>query len=117
MTTHTRTGLQNVDTGVHVTNLNDFIHIHIIVTAYARELVSESDVYGTIGILYHLGHLSSADVGNDNLALAEGGVEGLDALAHLAAVGADRAVVVQDPVQLGENISVSEASGKARHRG
>ena len=66
--------------------------------ADARELVGKGDIDGAEGVLDDLGHLGGADVGDDDLALAEGGVEGLDALAHLTAVGADRAVVVQELV-------------------
>ena len=93
---HAGTRLEDVDARVHVADLDDLVDVEVVVAADARELVGEGDVDGAEGILDDLGHLSRADVGDDDLALAEGGVEGLDALAHLAAVGTDRAVVVQE---------------------
>ena len=89
-------GLEDIHTGVHVADADNLVDIHIVVAADAAELVGEGDIHGAEGVLHHLGHLSSADVGDDNLALTEGGVVLLDLLANLAAVGTDGAVVVQE---------------------
>ena len=96
VTTHTRAGLQDVHTGVHVTDLDDLIHVHVVVTADTAQLVGKGNVHGTVGVLYHLGHLSSADVGYDNLALAERGIVLLYLLTNLFAVGTNGAVVMKE---------------------
>ena len=93
---HAGTRLQDVDARVHIADPDDLVDVEVVVAADAAQLVGEGDVDGAEGVLDDLGHLGRADVGDDDLALAEGGVEGLDALARLAAVGADRAVVVQE---------------------
>ena len=95
---HAGAGLEDIYTGVHVADLDDFIHIHVVVTADAAELIGKGDVHGTVGVLHHLGHLGRADVGHHNLALAEAGVVLLHALSNLAAVGTDGAIVVQQLV-------------------
>ena len=95
---HAGTRLQDVDARVHVADLDDLVDVHVVVAADAGEFVGEGDVDGAEGVLDHLGHLGRADVGDDDLALAEGGVVFLDLLADGAAVGADRAVVVQELV-------------------
>ena len=89
------TGLEDVDARVHVADADDLVNVHAVVTADAAELVGEGDVDGAVGVLHDLGHLGGADVGHDDLALAEGGVVLLDAFADLAAVGAYGAVVMQ----------------------
>ncbi len=89
------TGLEDIDTGVHIADADDLIDIHIIVTADAAELVGKGDIDGAVGVLDHLGHLGRADVGDDDLALAEGGVVALDLFADLLGVGSDSAIVVQ----------------------
>ena len=88
--------LQDVHARVHVADLDDLVHVHVVVAADAGELVREGDVDGAEGVLDDLGHLGRADVGDDDLALAEGGVVFLYLFAHRAAVGTDRAVVVQE---------------------
>ena len=102
------TGLEDVHTGVHIADADDLIDIHIVVTADAAEFVGKGDVDGTVGVLDDLGHLGSADVGDDDLALAEGGVVTLDLLANLLGVGSDGAVVVQ---QLIDHIAGDDALG------
>ena len=93
--TYARTRLKDVHTWVHVADLDDLIHVHIVMTADACEFVSECNVHSAEGVLYHLGHLGGADVGDDDLALAERGVQAGDPLSRGAVVGADGAVVVQ----------------------
>ena len=92
------TGLEDIYTGVHITDADDFIDIHIVVTADAAELVGKGDVDGTVGVLDHLGHLGRADVGDDDLALAEGGIVLLHFLANLLAVCTNSAVVMEQLV-------------------
>ena len=93
--THSGAGLEDIDTGVHIADADDLIDIHIVVTADSAEFVRKSDVDCTVGILDHLGHLGSADVGDNNFALAEGGVVTLYLLADFLGVGTDGAVVMQ----------------------
>ncbi len=95
MATHAGTGLQDVDTRMHIADADDLVNIHIVVTADAAELVGKGDIHGTVGVLNHLGHLGGADIGNDYLTLTETGVIFLHLLTNLAAVGTDGAVVVQ----------------------
>ncbi len=91
-----RTGLEDVHARVHIADADNLIDVHVVVAADAGEFVGKSDVDGAEGVLDDLGHLGGADVSNDNFALAEGGVVLLDLLSYLAAVGADRAVVVEE---------------------
>ena len=72
MPPYTRTWLKDVNARVHIADADDFINIHIVVTADACELVGECDVNSTECVLNNLGHLCSSDVGNDNVALTEG---------------------------------------------
>ena len=69
--THTRAGLKDVYTRMHVADLDNLTHVHIVMTADAAEFVGKGDVHSAISVLHHLRHLGRADVGNDNLALAE----------------------------------------------
>ena len=105
---YARAGLEDVHAGVHIADADDLIDIHIVVTADAAELVGKGNVDGTVGVFDDLGHLGRADVGDDNLAMAEGGVVALDLLANLLGVGSDGAVVVQ---QLIDHIAWDDALG------
>ena len=105
---HARAGLQDVYTGVHVADADDFVHVHVVVAADAAQLVGESNVHSTVGVLDHLGHLGSAYVGNHNLALAEAGIILLHLLSNLTAVGTNGAVVVQ---QLIHHVAGDDALG------
>ncbi len=105
---YTGAGLEDVHAGVHIADADDLIDIHIVVTADAAELVGKGDVDGTVGVLDDLGHLGRADVGDDDFALAEGGVVALDLLADFLGVGSDGAVVVQ---QLIDHIAGDDALG------
>ena len=105
---YTGAGLEDVHAGVHIADADDLIDIHIVVTADAAELVGKGDVDGTVGVLDDLGHLGRADVGDDNLTLAEGGIVALDLLANLLGVGTNRAVVVQ---QLIDHVAGDDALG------
>ena len=96
MTTYAGAGLEDVDTGMHVADLDNLVYVHVVVSTDAAELIGKSNVHGTVGILDDLGHLGGADVGDDNLALAEAGVVLLHLLPYLPAVGADGAVVMQE---------------------
>ena len=95
MTTHTRTRLKDVHTGMHVTDLDNLIHIHVVVTADAAKFICKSNVHSTVGVLNHLGHLSGADVSYYNLALAERGIILLYFLTNLTAVCTNGAVVME----------------------
>ena len=108
VTAYSGAGLEDVHAGVHIADADDLIDIHIVVTADAAELVGKGDVDGTVGVLDDLGHLGRADVGDDNLALAERGVVALDLLADLLGVGSDGAVVVQ---QFIDHIAGDDALG------
>ena len=77
-------------------------------TADAAELVGKGNIDGTVGVLHYLGHLGRADVGNHNLALAEGGIVLLHLFANLAAVGTDGAVVME---QLVHHVARDDALG------
>ena len=92
---HAGTGLEDVHTGVHIANADDLIYIHIVMTTDAAELVCKSYIHSAICVFYNFGHLSRADVSDDDLALAEGGVVALDLFADLLGVGSDSAIVVQ----------------------
>ena len=94
MATHARAGLEDVYTWMHIADADNLIHVHVVVTTDAAQLIGESDIHGTIGILHHLSHFSSTNVGNDDFALAERGIVLLHPLAHLATVGTNGAVVV-----------------------
>jgi len=108
VTAHAGTGLEDVHTRVHIADADDLIDIHIIVTADAAELVGKGDIDGAVGVLDHLGHLGRADVGDDDLALAERGIIALDLLTDLLGVGTDGAVVVQ---QLIDHIARDDTLG------
>ena len=105
---YTGAGLEDVHAGVHIADADDLIDIHIVVTADAAELVGKGDIDGAVGVLDHLGHLGRADVGDDDLALAERGIIALDLLTDLLGVGTDGAVVVQ---QLIDHIAGDNALG------
>ena len=79
---------------MHIANADDLIHIHVVVPADTAKLVGKGDVHGAEGVLNDLGHFGSADVGDDNFALAEGGVILLLHLADSSIVSADGAVVM-----------------------
>ncbi len=71
VTSNTRTRLKDIHTGVHVADADDLVNVHIVVAANPRQLVGKCDIHGPIGVLDNLGHLGRADVGHNNLALAE----------------------------------------------
>lgn len=71
MTTYTRARLEDVYTWVHIADADYLIHIHIVMTADTSQLISKGNVYSTEGILNNLGHLGTANISYDNLALAE----------------------------------------------
>ena len=95
MTTYARTWLKDVHAWVHVTNLDDLIHVHIVVTTDTCEFVGKCNVHGSEGVLNNLGHLCGANVSNDDFALAEASIILLYLLSYLAAVGTDGTIVVQ----------------------
>ena len=106
--THTRARLQDVDTRVHVADADDFIHIHVVVTADATQFVGKSDVDGTVGVFHHLGHLGRAYVSDYDFTLAKTGVVFLHLLANLTAVGTDGAVIVE---QFVDHVARDDAFG------
>ena len=71
MTTYTRTRLEDVYARMHVADLNNFVNIHIVMTADTSEFVSEGNIDSTESILYNLSHLSRTDVSYDDFALTE----------------------------------------------
>ena len=108
MAAHAGTGLEDVDAGMHIADLDDLVYVHVVVTADAAEFIGKSDIHGTVGVLDDFGHLGGAGVGDDNLALAEAGVVLLHLLPYLSAVGADGAVVMQEFV---DHIAGNDALG------
>lgn len=96
MTAHAGAGLQDVHARVHIADADDLVHVHVVVTADARELIGKGDVHGAEGILDDLGHFGRPDVRNDDFTLAEAGVAGLDFLPYRLVIGTDRAVVVEE---------------------
>ena len=80
---------------MHVTDANDLIDVHVVVAADLRQLICKGDVHRTEGVLHNLGHFGGADVGDHDLTLAEGSVDGLDLLANRLIIRADGTVVVQ----------------------
>ena len=89
------TRLKDIHSRMHVAYSYDLVDVHVVMAADAGQLIGEGYVDGTEGVFDHLGHLGGADVGDHDLALAERGIVFLDLLADLAAVGADRAVVME----------------------
>ena len=63
-----------VNTGfaMHIADPDDLIDIHVVVAADLRQLIGKGNIDCTEGVLHDLGHLGGANVGNNNLALAEG---------------------------------------------
>ena len=106
--THTGAGLKNIHARMHVTNLDYLIDIHIVVTADTGQLVGKGNINGTEGVLNDLGHLSGADVGNDNLSLTEGGIILLDLLTNGLVVSTNGAVVME---QLIDHVAGDDALG------
>ena len=98
MAADARAGPQDVDPRVLVSDPDDLCHVHAADAADLGEFVCKGNVYGAEGVLHDLGHLGGADVGDRDLALAEGGVEPRDAAPHLRVVRADGAVVVHELV-------------------
>ena len=90
-----RTRLKDIHTRVHVAYSYDLVHVHVVVTADAGQLVGKGDVDGAEGVLDHLGHFCSPDVSDNDFSLAERGIVFLDLLSNLATVGTDRTVVVE----------------------
>ena len=103
-----RAGVEDVHARVLVRDADDLGDVHAADAADLGELVGEGDVHRTEGVLYNLGHLGGADVGDGDLALAEAGVDLRHGLAHLGIVGADGAVVVQ---QLVDHVARNDALG------
>ena len=95
MTANARTRLQNVYARMHIADLDDFIDIHVVMAADLRQLVCKGNIDCTESILNDLGHLSSTDVGNNDLALAERRIELLHLFTDSLVICADGAVVVQ----------------------
>ena len=106
--TYSGTWLKNVYAGVHVADLDNLIHIHIVVAADAGKFVGEGDVDCTEGVFDDFGHLGCADIGYDYLALAEGGIILFHLHPDLLAVGSDGAVVVEELI---DHIAGDDALG------
>ena len=92
----TRAGLKDVYAGMHVTDTDDFIYIHIVMPADLRQFVGESDVHSAEGVFHDLGHFSCTDIRHGDFALAEGGVQITNHIAHMVVIRADGAVVMQE---------------------
>lgn len=71
------------------------VDIHVVMAADLRQLVCKGNIDCTESILNDLGHLSSTDVGNNDLALAERRIELLHLFTDSLVICADGAVVVQ----------------------
>ena len=76
-------------TGVLIGDTDDLIDIHIVAAADFCQFVGVGDIDIPVGVFDDLGHFRGADVGDDDLALAEGGVGSLDGFAYSGIVGAD----------------------------
>ena len=123
VTTHAGAGLEDVHARVHVADADDLVHVHVVVAADARKLIRKGDVHGPEGVLDDLGHFGRPDVCNDDFALAEAGVAGLDFLPYRFVIGTDRAVVVQELIDhvagddaLGGMDQIHPLAGIGNHR-
>ena len=116
-------GLQDVHARVHIADADDLVHVHVVVTADARELIGKGDVHGPEGVLDDLGHFGRTDVRDHDFTLAEAGVAGLDLLPYRLVIGTDRAVVVQEFIDhvarddaLGRMDQIHPLAGIGNHR-
>ena len=80
---------------MHIANLDDLIDIHIIASANFGKLIGKGDINIAEGVFYDLSHLSSANAGNGNLALAKRRIEILYALANFLIISTNGSVVVR----------------------
>ena len=92
--TYARTGLKNINTRVHITDADNLVNVHVVMTANTCELIGESDVDSTESVLNDLGHLRSTNVGNYDVTLTETCVVFFYLFANLARVGAYGTVVM-----------------------
>ena len=95
MTADAGTRLQNIDARMHVTDFDDFVHIHIVMTADLRQLVGKGDVHSAESVLHNLGHFSSLNVRDYDFALAEGGIELRHFFADNLVISTDGPIVMQ----------------------
>ena len=79
---------------MHIADFDDLIDIHVVMAADLRQLICKSNIDCTEGILDNLGHLSSTNIGDNDLTLAEGRVKLLHLLTNSLVVCADSAVVM-----------------------
>ena len=54
MTSHSRAWLENVYARVHVANLDNLIHIHVVMAADTRKLIGKGNIHSTEGVLHDL---------------------------------------------------------------
>lgn len=106
--TYARARLQDVYARVHVADLDDFVNIHVVVAADASQFVGKGDVHSAEGIFYYFRHFSTADVGNNDFALAERSIVFLYFFTDGTIVGTDGAVVME---QLIDHIAWNDALG------
>ena len=71
MPSYTGAGLQNVNTGVHVANTDNFINIHIVMPADFSQFIGKSDINCTVSIFYNFSHFRSTDIRYNDFALAK----------------------------------------------
>ena len=95
MSTYTRTWLKDIYTRVHIADADDFVDVHIVVTAYTCKFVSEGYVDSTEGILNDFSHLCSTDISNNDIPLTEVCIILLNLLTNLARVCTNSAIVVE----------------------
>ena len=95
MTTYTWAWLKDINTWVHITNLNNLVNVHIIMTTDACKLVSKGNVDCTEGILNNLGHLCRADVSNNDFPLTERYIVLLYLLANFLGISTNSTIIVE----------------------
>lgn len=80
---------------MHIADLNDLIHIHIVMTANLRQLIGKGNVHAAECILNNLSHLCRFDVDHDNISATEGSIEFFHLLTDFQVIYTNDPVVME----------------------
>ena len=75
VTADTRTGRKDIDTRMHITDADDLVNIHSLMTAELHQLICKCNIHRTVCIFDHLCHFGSRNIRQHDCPFAERSID------------------------------------------